>query len=533
MVQAVVVDNKVGSFLRSRHFARSIGVLLAICFFLLMANATLNMKALSLNPDEGPNLMKASLLNDGYRLYRDIWSDQPPIFTWLLAGKAKLFGPSVDGCRFLVILLSCMTLLAIYQTAYRLDGFVAAIAAMVFVSASDHFILLSSSIMIGLPAIALGILAVWMLVEWRSTSRSTGIAWFVGSAVTLAVSAQTKFFTLTMIPSFLVLILIPGSIAHPALGSDFEGQGSKPGTRRMKLAMAWIGCFAISLAFIAWIAGEDWHQLILPHLRARENVYFSAVSIQFGDLCSEVFLAAPYALLLSVAGLMINLYRRRWDAIAPVLWLLTAGASLLNHRPIWYDHAPLLAIPLAWAAAQGVEGIQWLGAIVYNKTDANDRGSSKRAVLSLLLFFIVSAAIMPVGWVLISQIDDGFSKVTAANPKEAGAHEIIETLLLYKNKTHWVFTDLPIYPYVTGLVTPPELAVITVKRIGSGFLPDDYLIAMLEKYKPEQVLIGRFNYSAAVMDYLHKNYVQVPNNHGKGSRSFEQYVAIRIQPPHS
>ncbi len=35
--------------------------------------------------DEGFNLMKALLVNRGYTLYSQIWSDQPRLFTHLLA----------------------------------------------------------------------------------------------------------------------------------------------------------------------------------------------------------------------------------------------------------------------------------------------------------------------------------------------------------------------------------------------------------------------------------------------------------------
>ncbi len=42
--------------------------------------------------DEGFNMAKAVLVANGFRLYADVWSDQPPLLTWLLAAR-ELFDP--------------------------------------------------------------------------------------------------------------------------------------------------------------------------------------------------------------------------------------------------------------------------------------------------------------------------------------------------------------------------------------------------------------------------------------------------------
>ena len=57
--------------------------------------------------DEGVNLIKALLLLRGFPLYRLVWSDQPPLFTYLLAGEFRLAGLSVNAARLLVLLFSC------------------------------------------------------------------------------------------------------------------------------------------------------------------------------------------------------------------------------------------------------------------------------------------------------------------------------------------------------------------------------------------------------------------------------------------
>jgi hypothetical protein len=53
--------------------------------------------------DEGLNAVKAQLLLAGKPLYREIWSDQPPLFTLLLVASFKVWGQSVLAGRALVL----------------------------------------------------------------------------------------------------------------------------------------------------------------------------------------------------------------------------------------------------------------------------------------------------------------------------------------------------------------------------------------------------------------------------------------------
>jgi hypothetical protein len=41
------------------------------------------------HPDEGVNLMKAALVANGYHLYNQIWNDQPPVLTLILAAAHR------------------------------------------------------------------------------------------------------------------------------------------------------------------------------------------------------------------------------------------------------------------------------------------------------------------------------------------------------------------------------------------------------------------------------------------------------------
>ena len=84
----------------------------------------------------------------------------------------------------------------------------------------------------------------------------------------------------------------------------------------------------------------------------------------------------------------------------------------------------------------------------------------------------------------------------------SGEEEVIRMILKHKNSTRWMFTDRPIFAFSTNILVPPELAVFSSKRRITKNLTPDYLISVLNKYKPEQIVLGRFqNYHPNLLSY--------------------------------
>ncbi|WP_293163341.1 hypothetical protein [Okeania sp. SIO2C9] len=87
---------------------------------------------------------------------------------------------------------------------------------------------------------------------------------------------------------------------------------------------------------------------------------------------------------------------------------------------------------------------------------------------------------------------------------------VVNRLIEHKNSTKWLFTDVPIYGFYADLLVPPEIAVFSTKRIKTGQLSQDEIYELLVKYRPEQILIGRFKgfiYTSSDVDsYINKFY---------------------------
>jgi hypothetical protein len=72
-----------------------------------------------------------------------------------------------------------------------------------------------------------------------------------------------------------------------------------------------------------------------------------------------------------------------------------------------------------------------------------------------------------------------------------------------------MFTDRPILAFLSGIPVPPNLAVISKKRLQTGELTDDEVLATLEAYSPEMILKGRFDIPA-VDEYMRiRNFVRI------------------------
>ncbi|HWP41204.1 MAG TPA: glycosyltransferase family 39 protein, partial [Tepidisphaeraceae bacterium] len=138
--------------------AKSLIVPLSFCAIVLILGCLA--RSFEYDTDEGLNLMKSLLMLRGHRLYSEIWSDQPPLFTCLLTWLFKLSGPSVMPARMLVLAFSGLLLWTMYQTLSILEDRRFALVAALLLAGSTWYALFSFSVMIGLPALSLAMMSI-------------------------------------------------------------------------------------------------------------------------------------------------------------------------------------------------------------------------------------------------------------------------------------------------------------------------------------------------------------------------------------
>ena len=448
----------------------SLAAALAAVFLVAWVSASLPWwQIYMMDPDEGINLSKAALVARGVPPYGAMWNDQPPVLTYLLAALQWIVPHDVPAARALILAMSGLMAWSLYRICHRAGGHAAAIVGVMLLATAPLVIDLSASVMIGLPAVALAIVALDLA---SSSIRPVLLRGLLAGAV-MALSLQTKLFTFTALPSLLLI----GWISVAAGGHA-----------RLKMLAGMAAGLATVFLLIVVVSGEPlFQQLVGTHLSGSLRKSYNLV----GSLNAIWLVLTKHLPLLVAAGLGIvvglpAVLRHVW---APAIWLLVATASLAGHTPIWDHQVLLLIVPLAWLG-----GIGWGGAIAkYGKP--------------LLLAAPVALLLAWSGW-------SGFSAAGSSVIVDRDGPAVSKTFSRFAGLGSIVATDFGMDAFRAGLFVPPELAVYSMKRLIQGALTGSELIAILESYKPAQVSFRRFQIGPALSAYLKDSYWPVPANEG-------------------
>lgn len=439
-------------------------------------------QSFELDYDEGLNLIKALLYSRGFSLYSQIWNDQPPLFTAILSSWLSIFGQSVLAARLLVLLFSSLLIWCFYQIIRRELGNISALIATMLLFTSWLYIRLSISVMIGLPSLSLAMLSIYLISLYKQNHIKR---YLIFSGIYFALSLQTKAFTVFLIPLIMLYIW------------DFQINLSyiqKYSKKIFYSLFLWIGSLGSTYILIALLFGQFFHhdQLIQSHLNQPIQTeiqnynnldYFNYMTVQDRDY---IFLA--------IIGIFTIIYHKNRNGLLPITWLATSILILLFHKPIWYHHYHLISIPICWLAAYAIASLLDLLSQNWHanlKSFFRSFNSIKLLIISLIsiIFVLLIFATPPI--------------TKGSPPKDL---QLLKLVVKYKKSTNWVFTDRPIYAFYANLPVPPEIAVISSKRINSGKLTNQEMLAILKKYRPEQIVIARMH-SQIINDLNISNYI--------------------------
>ncbi len=470
-------------------FSKKKDILTPIFLFSLLIiwvffNASLK-ETFEYNVDEGLVSMRTVLYLKGFRLYKEIWTDQPPLFPVVLSLWYKLFGASFYYGRILVLIFSAILLLTLYLTIKNLWGRLCAWIACIFLIISISYMRLSISIMIGIPALSLAMVSIYYVTLYAKSQLKYQL---ILSGVFMSLSLQTKFFTVFLIPIIMLEI--------------FRTRMREKYFNYLSMLLLWLGTvFFAYLTITVIFFYPDFHlfipQLVKPHF-AKLNSSDGHLPVIYDMLFQDYDIA-----LLSLVSIILCIKQKDWRFFIPFFWLLLASAVLFKYRPIWYHYYPLISISACWLAAISFSKFfhprifqGWLP-----KKNTCD-------ILDVLLrwftagLIILSIITLPIKY---NRMHNSLQGKTL--PQE---HRIINLLLKYKNNTHWIFSDMPTFAFYADMLIPPEIAVTTVKREFTSDSAGDYFVQILEKYRPEQILLSSYHeYSPKILFYIQKNYSKV------------------------
>lgn len=470
-----------------------LSLLVPLCFVLLMISAAPLGTALEFGTDEGYELMKGFLLSCGFALYEEIWSDQPPLHTALLAFLFRLFGPSVLAARLLSVAFAALALWSFYELIRSRSGIIAAWIGAVLLALSPHFLQLSVSAMIVLPAMALGLFSVWILFQYRP---ELGRWLLFCSGLTMGLALQIKLTAVLFIPALVIELFL----MHRRAG-EAQRVAWHPFARSV---LVWNVGVALGFGCLwALFPAANADFLLGTHFSEQTRTAFEADGSfrQFHEALWYDLGASAAA----IAGLGWILLRRFWKLLFPAVLLITVYVFHCFHRPYWYFHYLHFAIPLAWLSAIALKEIflYFLNA---------DLSKFVRPPFSATLVYLLWAGLAAL---LLSDLRQKASQTWTAITAVPLVNQdpLVKELRRHSHQAHWVVVDRSIHAFHAGIPVPPPLAVVSQKRVRSGrFTPKD-LLATIIQYKPELVALQwQDRVDEELIAYLSCEYVPCPGS---------------------
>lgn len=465
-------------------------VFLALIFFVFVFSYYPFREKLQFDSDEGLNLMRSMLVTLGHPLYREVSSDQPPLFNHLLAVVFRLTGFEVNPARMFVLLFAALLVWACVQFLQRTSGILAAIFFLPLVIMVPQLLRLSTSVMIGLPSLALAAVSMVFVMFWHQQRNSL---WLVLSGFALALSVLIKLFTGFVVPLFLIGI---------TASMYAEGRGEGFSWRILRPALIWSVSFAAlaSLLGLILVGPQNLPAITSTHIAAPVTEELAGS----GYTMNAHIRAAVPLLILGILGTAFSLYRRNWLALYPLAWAVLAYVLFSFYSPVFYHHQLLITIPAAILAAAGIgEGLLLL--------------SQMRSSSDLLRVGTLLGAGAVIGFILVSlhywptldrdlmnrpRLTDFSLRATS------GKLRVLRTMSEYVDQTSWIMTDMPMYAFRVQRPVPPNVATFSSKRLATGSLTEEDILTAMRDYQPEQVLMARFHIPA-LEAYLQDHYTLV------------------------
>jgi len=445
---------------------------------------------LQFDTDEGLNLMRSMLVVRGHSLYSEVSSDQPPLFTQILALLFRVAGFEVNPARSLVLLFSTLLVWSGAQFLQLTWGRLAAILFLPMAIMVPRYLVLSTSVMIGVPSIALASVSMLFVILWHQKRSDL---WLVLSGFTLALSVLIKLFTGFFVPIFLIGI---------TAAAYFDGRGHGLSWKMLRPALIWSICF-VGLALLlglVLVGPQNVWLIIFPHMTAPSIENFQSENYTIN---AHLQSAVPL-IFLGIFGALVSIYRRNWLTLYPLAWSAVAYTLFSFYSPVFYHHQLLITIPVAILAAAAVgDGI--LSLIHLRQPSDLIRFQTLLGAAALIGFVLAACQYLPA---LDKQLMDSPRIGGLSLRATPGKLKVISTMNEYLDETNWIMTDMPMYAFRVHRPVPPSLATFSSKRLATGSLTDEDILAAMREYRPEQVLMARFEIPA-LEAYLQENYTLI------------------------
>lgn len=410
--------------------------------------------------DEGTYLMRVRLMQEGYTLYREIWTDQLPGLIELLRLTFALFGTSVEAGRGIIVFLAACGLAGVAVLGWALRARLGALVAVPILALAPNVFWLSRAIISpDWPSISLGTLGLALMgVYFRSGRR----AWLVASGLAFALALYIK--------ATAILAWVP------AAGWLIYGFWKRHDVRRIWRSLG-LWCASLGVPLVIGVAVHDvgamWAQFVGTQVSSGQM----ALKIGPHALKIAAYLQENWGVTaLGAVGLIVSAWRKRDVAALAGGWLAFSIVVLLIRSPMWPSHHLVVLLPpLAVAGAVGVSS-GWATLRLKEASPAN-RSALAWALVALTAYAFSLPGVLQKDGQLLSA------------PSWQSCDEAIRFLQERFPRGAVVISDYQMIPFRAGCIVPPTLATVTKKRIQLGLLTAEDLIHTADESQVQAILL--------------------------------------------
>ena len=437
--------------------------------------------------DEGAHFMEAWMVQEGYKLYSEVFSAHPPLFVLSIAGAFDLLGPSVAVGRTLILVYAILGLLGLALAAQELGGNAAGPAAIFLLALTPNFFQWSRGALADLPSACLATLSIALALRcWQRRGRF----WLAIVGLVTAASFLTKVITVTtLLPVTLLALLRPGT-------------GNRPRRQRIDDIFSMLTCASLPvlLCLLLFDPRAMIDQTIIFHLQGSEIYQWDLTENATALASYLVENAGLVALALGGSIVLLAQAQIRKQVAILILWFLVTGLSLLTHSPLFPKHQFVILLP-----PLAVLGGALVGDLAERCHKLKEQTRLGRG--SLLVIELCSLALYGLYFPRIIEMDRQLIHGPKLEEPEQQAIHFLETSV---SEDDFVITDDQYLAFVANRLVPPSLADTSWKRLHTRYLTAPELVEATIENEVQAVLLrsdGRFVSAAPeYVNWLRENY---------------------------
>jgi hypothetical protein len=483
--------------------------------------------AVQIGADEGFELAKATSWLHGFKLYSEIWNDQPPLHTFIITQALQHLSHQVLVPRLITVFFGAVLVVGFFFIVARFSGAFSAAVAALLLLASPGFVELTSSCMLEIPSFSCAIVALSLL---SVRFRLAALRWTTKAVAGLIFAAglEMKLLPAYLLPVAVLLILAPArlSVQPDRLGwRTFAGDLGVFGFF-MVLGVIGIDLLVVNGAYLAHF-GQSWRAHFIGP-KSLDTGSPDEHRFDWGILLKNWDTSVPALIGIGVCARELIRGRISQSSTAhkiskpgntksaspstastnglsylfadfgyfiPLSWLLLSLIIFVSHKPWWAYYYVHTALPLCWLAATGIVSLSRMRAGHLSRARF---GSHRFWIFAVAMFVLCSASWA--GARVYFEIRDA-----RALPKTFST-PVISRIARLKPNVHFMFTDESVYSFHTDIPMPPDLAVVSLKRFWAGDITKERVIDDMASARPEVILLANNSKPVLFQDFLETNY---------------------------